>query len=111
MDNTLETLVEEFAKDLAAWLDQPGEASARIGQLREQTQVLKGELGADGLRDALRAFDQAEKEAKRQQQRLAAEHIAETCRPLGVVLEPGEPPKRKPRKRPSNTPKPKSSGG
>ncbi|MEM6560428.1 MAG: hypothetical protein AAF656_02410 [Planctomycetota bacterium] len=96
-----------MTEQLQTWLEKPSPAAKKIDQLRGQLDELKVELGANILGDTLKNLEKAEVEAKRLRQREAAEAIAELCRPLGVVLTPGEPQKRKPRtkkQRPGTTP-------
>ncbi|MEL7484348.1 MAG: hypothetical protein AAFN41_08325 [Planctomycetota bacterium] len=99
MDDQLRSILERMTTELTGWLEQPGEASKKLAALRTQIGELKGEIGADGLADALKGLEQAEKTAARQRQHQAAIAIAELCKPLGVILEAKEPPKRRPRTR------------
>lgn len=98
MDEQLERIVRKMVAELKPWLDQPGEAGRKVAQVREQLNGLKAELGAGVIGDTLKTLEKAEAEAKRSRQREAAEAIAAQCKALGVVLTPGEPPKRQRRK-------------
>ena len=97
MDTALKQILDRFTTELQGWLDQPSEASGKIDALRSQIEALKGELGADGLSDAIKALGTADKSAQRGKQRQASEGIAAVCKPLGINLEAKAPPKRKPR--------------
>ncbi|UYV12395.1 MAG: hypothetical protein NCW75_13985 [Phycisphaera sp.] len=104
MDDTLRQSIERFTAELASWLEQPGEASKELAAIRFRIDTLKGQLSGPGLNEMLKGLADAERAAERQRQHEAALAIAELCRPLGVVLEPKEPPKRKPRARSQNKP-------
>ncbi|NRA58770.1 MAG: hypothetical protein HRU13_11715 [Phycisphaerales bacterium] len=58
----------------------------------------------------LKGLTYAERAAERQRQHEAVLAIAELCRPLGVILDPKEPPKRKPRARGQNKTKAPPAG-
>ena len=91
----LRPIVQQFVSDLEAWLAQPSPEATKLDELRDQVNALKNSLGAAGLTDALKGFELAAKNAKRVKQREAAEIIAELCKPTGVILHAGEPPKRR----------------
>jgi hypothetical protein len=97
MDHELKTIVGRLTHELQAWLDKPGPADAKIERVRAELAGLKTELGTGVLGSAMKDLEKASTEARRGRQRQAAEAIAELCRPLGVVVEAKEPPKRKPR--------------
>ena len=104
MDTKLRQLIQRFTSDLESWLAEPSEAETKLNALRSQIEDLKSELRADGLADVLKGLETAAKGADRQKQRQAADAIAELCKPLGVILEAREPPKRKPRSKAKGQP-------
>ncbi len=77
MDDQLRPILERMTAELSAWLEQPGEASKKLAALRTQIDELKGEIGTDGLADALKGLQQAERTVDRQRQREAALAIAQ----------------------------------
>lgn len=122
MDAELKSIVGRLTQDLTTWLEKPGPTDAKIERLKDELAGLKAELGAGMLGNAMKDLERASAQAKRGRQRTAAEAIAELCRPLGVMLEAKEPPKRMPRSKGtkaaakskaakgSSTPKPESGG-
>jgi len=101
MATDLSPILERFAKELEIWLDAPSETSGRIDTLRKEMEQLRGELGAENINTALKAFDDADKQLKRQRQKHAAEAIADALRPLGVRLKVESPLKKQRRRRAS----------
>lgn len=95
MDQQLRDLITRFTGELRTWLDRPSEATKQLETLRSQIETLKGQLRGQGMAEMRKGLQTAEKSAQRLKQRQAAEAIATLCKPLGVILEPKEPPRRK----------------
>lgn len=103
MTTNLNDILDRFAKELGTWLDSPSEASGRIETLRKEMEHLRGQLGAENINSALKAFDDADKQLKRQRQKEAAEAIAEVLHPLGIRLKAETPLKKQRRRKASGT--------
>lgn len=88
------SITEELAARVRELLEQPSEASQSLKELRSRLDVLAPQIGRKAASTALRALEKSDAQIKRVRQREMADAIARALKPLGVILTPGEPPKR-----------------
>lgn len=86
MTHDLDRILGRFSGELAEWLEQPTEATARIAELRGQVESLVTEIEGGSLDEALKAFSAAESQVGEQRRRTAAAAIIEACAKIGISL-------------------------
>lgn len=92
----LNNILDRFTTELQSWLDSPSDTSTQIAAMKKQIEGLKGEIGAEPLKAALKALEDGDRQVRRQRQKQAAEAIAAALKPLGIRLahKPAGKPKR-----------------
>ena len=110
----LDAIIATLFAGAEAYLDGPSEASQRVVEVRGELQALGRKVQSKAARDALRALAGAESDLRRARAKEFGEAVAATLRPLGIVLVPQAPLRRRRRVKEQTTaeepPSPRGEG-
>ena len=95
--NDLERIIGDLPLRLNAWVEAESEDLRCLATLKEGTKNVP--MSAKVRRELFKALESSAVEIRRGRQRQAAEWLAEKLREVGIILNPGVPRKRAPRKR------------